>query len=67
MCGNWLNIVEKVLTSLGGLSILVAAITYWSQRRIRRAEWLTSLFEKFFEGVGYKEARAWLEYGKLLD
>ncbi len=61
---DWLDTIAKLL---GGLGFIVAAITYRSQQRIKRAEWLKSLFEKFFETPGYKEARVWLDYGKLHD
>jgi hypothetical protein len=61
---DWLDAIAKLL---GGLGFIVAAISYWSQQRIRRAEWHKSLYEKFFENLTYKEVRVWLDYGYLHD
>jgi hypothetical protein len=53
---------------------LVAAIGIWlswktfnSNQRLRRAEWLRSLFEKFYESPNYKEVRRWLDFEDLLQ
>src|ERR1700760_1054266 len=59
---DWLDSIAKIL---GGLGFIVAAISYRSQQRIKKAEWLKSLFEKFFENSTYKEVRVWLDYGTL--
>jgi hypothetical protein len=61
---DWLDTIAKIL---GGLGFIVAAISYRSQQRIKRAEWLKSLYEKFFENSTYKEVRVWLDYGYLHD
>ena len=55
------------MAGLGGLGFFIAAFSYRSQVRIRQAEWLKSLFEKFFENSTYKEVRFWLDYGVLQD
>lgn len=59
------NIADTGLKILGAAGIIVAALSYRNQVRIRRAEWLKSLFEKFFENSTYKEVRVWLDYDIL--
>jgi hypothetical protein len=59
---DWLDSIAKIL---GGLGFFVAAVSYRTQQRIRRAEWHRSLYEKFFENATYKEVRVWLDYGTL--
>lgn len=50
---------------LGGIGFIVAVLSYRNQVRIKRAEWLKSLYEKFFESLIYKEVRVWLDYDHL--
>src|SRR5579863_8173895 len=59
------NSVDIGLKVLGGLGIIVTVLNYRNQVRIKRAELLKSLYEKFFEGSTYKEVRVWLDYGTL--
>jgi hypothetical protein len=61
------NSVDIGLKVLGGLGIIVAVLNYRSQVRIKRAELMKSLFEKFFENSTYKEVRVWLDYEQLHD
>lgn len=61
------NSVDIGLKVLGGLGIIVTVLNYRSQVRIKRAELLKSLYEKFFENSLYKEVRVWLDYGYLHD
>lgn len=49
----------------GVLGIFIALLNYRSQIRIKRAELVKSLYEKFFENNIYKEVRVWLDYGHL--
>ena len=67
----WLVVLEwvaKLVAGLGAMvAVLVAVINYRAQTRLKQAEWLKSLFEKFFEGSTYKEVRVWLDYGTLHD
>src|ERR1700743_737913 len=53
------------LKILGALGIIVTVLNYRNQVRIKRAELLKSLYEKFFENPTYKEVRIWLDYGHL--
>lgn len=39
--------------------------TFKANQRIRRAEWLRSLFEKFYESEKYKDVRRWLDFDDL--
>lgn len=58
--------IGKLVAGITGLIIvLVAVINYRAQTRLKQAEWLKSLFEKFFENSTYKEVRVWLDYGHL--
>ncbi len=47
------------------VAVIVAVVNYRAQTRLKQAEWLKSLFEKFFESPNYKEVRVWLDYGLL--
>ncbi len=59
----WLG---QMLAWLGALvAVIVAVVNYRNQTRLKQAEWLKSLFEKFYEGSTYKEVRVWLDYGTL--
>src|ERR1700754_1610973 len=62
---EWIDLIVIVPAGYGGLGFFIAAFSYKSQIRIKQAEWLKSLYEKFFENSTYKEVRAWLDYGVL--
>ena len=47
------------------IAVIVAVVNYQQQTRLKQAEWLKSLFEKFFESPTYKEVRVWLDYDTL--
>ena len=59
------NSIDIGLKVLGGIGFVVAVLSYRNQVKIKRAEWLKSLYEKFFENSTYKEVRVWLDYGHL--
>ena len=62
----WITWLGKGVAGAGALvAVLVAVINYRSQTRLKQAEWLKSLFEKFYESPIYKEVRVWLDYGTL--
>ena len=60
---EWIGRLVAGITGL--IIVLVAVINYRAQTRLKQAEWLKSLFEKFFENSTYKEVRVWLDYGHL--
>jgi hypothetical protein len=60
---TWLGQLLAWIAAL--IAVIVAVVNYRHQTRLKQAEWLKSLFEKFFEGPTYKEARVWLDYGTL--
>jgi hypothetical protein len=55
-------IIETVFHLVSILAVFLAAITYWRNARTRRAEWLFSLYQKFFEEPHHKEMRWLLDY-----
>ena len=57
--------VDILIKIAGVVGIIIALLNYRSQVRIKRAELVKSLFEKFFENDSYKEVRVWLDYGHL--
>lgn len=62
----WLAWLGKVVAGVAAVvAVIVAVVNYRAQTRLKQAEWLKSLFEKFFEGPTYKEVRVWLDYGTL--
>src|SRR5258708_2114282 len=62
---DWIELVVRVLAGVGALGFSIAAFSYRNHIKIKQAEWLKSLFEKFFETGTYKEVRGWLDYDKL--
>jgi hypothetical protein len=61
-----LDYLVKLLAPIGALiAVIVAVRNYRAQTKLKQAEWLKSLFEKFYENSTYKEVRVWLDYGHL--
>jgi hypothetical protein len=50
---------------VSSVGITVAALTYFFNLRLKQAEWLKSLFEKFYESVNYKEVRRWIDFNRI--
>ncbi len=55
----WLEIVKTALLAVGAFA---AYRTYRTNLRVRRAEWLSSLYETFYVKPELKEIRAVLDY-----
>jgi hypothetical protein len=49
-------------TGLLALGFLIAAWTFLKNTRVRRAEWLASLYERFYLNLDFKRTRALLDY-----
>lgn len=65
---GWLVWGGKLVAGAGTLIVvIIAVVNYRNQTKLKQAEWLKSLFEKFFENSTYKEVRVWLDYGTLHD
>jgi hypothetical protein len=47
------------------VSLVYAAITYYKNNKVKRGEWLKTLFEKFFEENKFSEVRMHIEYDTL--
>ncbi len=59
------DVIDIISKIAAGAGVLIAALSYSKQIRIKHGEWLQSLFEKFFENENYKEVRSWLDYSEL--
>jgi len=59
--------VEVVFYSVSTLAAIFATWNYWRNARTRRAEWLFTLYQKFFEEDHYKRMRRVLDYGMHHD
>lgn len=59
---DWLDISIK---ALGLIAIVIAALGYFRQLKIKKGEWLQLLFEKFYENNNYKDVRKWLDNGDI--
>ncbi len=53
-------IFSLVVASVGGI---ITICTYRQNSRLRRAKWLNSLYEKFYEQSNYKKMRRIIDYG----
>ncbi|MEN9523310.1 MAG: hypothetical protein RL065_1687 [Bacteroidota bacterium] len=60
---EWVQLVSYLISAVG---IYFAGRGYFQNRKLKRAEWLKSLFEKFYEKDSqYKQVRIWLDYNQL--
>ena len=57
--------VQIISYILSGVGIIIAGVSYSNDRKIKRAEWLKSLFEKFYENDFYKDVRKWIDFEEL--
>lgn len=51
---DWIDLSIK---ALGLVAIVIAALGYYKQSKIKKGEWLQLLFEKFYESENYKQVR----------
>jgi hypothetical protein len=59
---DWVDIIYKAAVAIG---VIIAALNYRNQTKTKRAEWLRTLFEKFYENENYKEIRKWIESDEI--
>ena len=60
---QWIQTISLAFTAIG---VMIGVITFRKNQRIKRAEWLTKLYEKFYEENNHKEVRKWIDFN-LLD
>ena len=64
-----LEILVKVAQIVGfilaGVSLVFTAVTYFKNNKLKRGEWLKSLFEKFYEGKIFSKIRKEIEYERI--
>jgi hypothetical protein len=58
---EWTQLLSYLLSGIG---IILAGSTYYYNRKLKRAEWLKSLFEKFYQNSDYKDVRKWIDFDK---
>jgi hypothetical protein len=56
------DVVQLLGLAFVGAGFFLAAWTFRKNTRIRRAEWLASLYDKFYENRNLKDTRALLDY-----
>ena len=56
-----LGILKDIAAILGAIAALWAIYVYFTNSRVRRAEWLASLYEKFYEKSDLKAVREILD------
>jgi hypothetical protein len=56
-----LGSIKDLATIVGAVAALWAIYVYFTNSRLRRAEWLASLYEKFYERPDLKEIREILD------
>ncbi len=64
-----LEVLVKVAQIVGfilaGISLVFTAVTYFKNNKLKRGEWLKSLFEKFYEGKTFSKIRKEIEYERI--
>jgi len=59
---QWIQTVSFAVAAVG---VMLSLITFRKNQRVRKAEWLTKLYEKFYEQEHYKDVRKWIDFGIL--
>ncbi len=54
---DWYRVIQSTFWILSSIGIIIAWVTFRQNSKLKRAEWLKSLFEKFYESSQYKEIR----------
>ncbi len=61
------QIIQIIFWGLTSIGLWFAWLTYRKDQKIKKGEWLKSLFEKFYEDDRYKEVRKWLDSDELTN
>ena len=56
---DWFDFAFKLISTIG---VVVAVVTYQRNLKVKHAEWLWSLYQKFFENEQLKTVRKYLIY-----
>lgn len=59
------QIIQITFWAITALGVWLTWQTFNANRKIRRAEWLKSLYEKFYENDQYKTVRRWIDFDTL--
>lgn len=59
------KIAQIAAYTFGGLSLVITALAYRKSNKVKRGEWLKSLYEKFYEAEAFKSIRREIEYDRL--
>ena len=62
---KYLPTFQVIFWAITALGIWLSWRTFKANQTIRKAEWLKSLYEKFYENSVYKDVRRWLDFEKL--
>ena len=62
---EYLPTIQVVFWAITALGVWLSWRTFKANQKIKRAEWLKSLYEKFYESELYKEVRKWIDFEKL--
>lgn len=54
--------LEAIKVLLATVAAGLALYTFWRNQKVRRAEWLASLYERFYLNENFKRTRALLDY-----
>jgi hypothetical protein len=46
---NFVKYAQIFAYSVAGVSVVLSAVAYYNNNKVKRGEWLKTLFEKFFE------------------
>jgi hypothetical protein len=62
---EYLPTIQIIFWAITALGVWLSWLTFKANQKIKRAEWLKSLYEKFYESDLYKEVRKWIDFERL--
>lgn len=60
-----LSNIKDVASIFSSIGVIFAVFTFYKNNQLKKAEWLKSLFEKFYESNNYKEVRRWIDFNAI--